>query len=69
MSTKKTREALAMLGVVAGGSGVMRQALDDALKEIEAIERAALEFSRADQIPSALQRAYDLMRSIAREAK
>jgi hypothetical protein len=39
MSTKKTREALAMLGVVAGGSLLMRQAVHDALEEVEAIER------------------------------
>lgn len=41
MSTKKTREAIAALRTVAGGSGIMRQLIADALAEVDAIERAA----------------------------
>lgn len=43
--------------------------IDRARRELEEIRRAAKELIRPDSVPTETQRAYDLMRSIAREAK
>lgn len=69
MSTKKTRDAISMLNTIAGGSGIMRQVIQDAMKEVEAIERAA----KAYQRPMAADRTEWLemvktMSSIAKDA-
>lgn len=50
MSMEAIHEALAMLEVVAGGPGVVRQAVDAAKKATREIERAAVDFTEAESM-------------------